>query len=83
MNRELRIKYTVTFDVVNSFFQWKLTCNAKYLKDQYAVMIAIAEVYNSMLELYKFFLTYMVHLDVENGCPMGDLVEKLISNPDK
>ena len=25
----------------------------------------------------------MVHLDVENGCPMGDLVEKLISNPDK
>lgn len=46
-------------------------------------MIAIVEVYNSMLELYKFFLTYMVHLDVENGRPMGDLVEKLISNPDK
>ena len=25
----------------------------------------------------------MVHLDVENGRPMGDLVKKLISNPDK
>ena len=34
-------------------------------------MIAIAEVYNSMCELYKFFLTSMVHLDVEKWLSNG------------